>query len=96
MLLVIAGCGLVSPALDDHPVLTVRNGTDAPVDVILEFPDGSEVVVAEDLAAGTSISYDRLGDCEDATLVGRDESDAVVADKDGPICRPSEWTIEPP
>jgi hypothetical protein len=88
------GCGLFQ--LDDHPVLFVSNRTDLTLDVVLSFDNGGENVVASDLAPGGGMTYDFMGDCEEADLVARDPAGVEVARKEGPICRPSEWVIRAP
>jgi hypothetical protein len=94
-LMLLASCMAISP-LDDHPVLSVVNETDVTVEVVIEWPNGDESVVASDLAPGSSISYDRLGDCDDGQLVARDLAGVEIARSGPPVCRPSQWVIRRP
>lgn len=93
--LVIA-CG----TLDDHPVVLIDNQSGQTVDVLVvaDADPSNPVVIIEDLEDGKTFAYDRVrrDQCTQGHLIARNAEGVDIAASDGPLCRPSEWTIEKP
>ena len=80
-------------ATDDHAVLFIENHLDETIDLVGLTPAG-ETVLFEDLEAGKSLSYDRLGHCLDFVMVARDQDGVELSRSDQPLCRGTTWVVD--
>src|SRR5688572_18926013 len=80
-------------ALDDNPVVYIRNGSAIPVEVVLLHDGGSESLVDDELRPGGAVTYNRMAECVQGVLIARDSDGQEVARSARPVCRGSEWVI---
>jgi hypothetical protein len=87
-------CGTV----DNHPVIEIDNQSGQTVDILLvaDADPSNPVVIINDLEDGKSFAYDRVqtDQCTQGHLIARNAEGVDIGASEGPLCRPSRWTIE--
>lgn len=90
----VMACGTV----DDHPVVMIDNQSGQTVDVLVvaDADPSNPIVIINDLEDGKTFAYDRVrtDQCTQGHLIARNAKGVDIAASEGPLCRPSKWTIE--
>lgn len=98
LLLAVLALATACGTVDDHPVIDIDNKSGQTVDVlvVVDAYPSNPVVIIKDLEDGQAFAYDRIrGDqCTQGHLIARNSEGVDIAASEGPLCRPSEWTIE--
>jgi hypothetical protein len=98
LLAVMGSLAIACGTVDDHPVIEIDNQSGQTVDILLvaDADPSNPVVVINDLEDGTSFAYDRVqtDQCTQGHLIARNAGGVEIAVSQGPLCRPSKWTIE--